>query len=185
MIRMIRRGIANKGEMSQPQTFNAVIQIRGVNPYVLVSRARAKAIKSGWRKPMPVLVRVNGKPQDGWRINMMPVGDGRFYLYLHGEVRKASTTGVGDRVRVEVWFDAEYRNGPQHAMPAWFRKALVGNPTAKANWKKLIPSRQKEVLRYFANLKSPGAQQRNLDRAIRALSEGSSRFMGRTWKDGA
>jgi hypothetical protein len=44
------------------------------------------------------------------RINMMPVGDGRFYLYPHGDVRKASGTAVGDRVRVEIAFDASYRN---------------------------------------------------------------------------
>lgn len=43
---------------------------------------------------------------------------GSFYLYLHGDVRKASTTKVGDRVHVEVSFDAEYRNGPMHPMPA-------------------------------------------------------------------
>ncbi len=54
----------------------------------------------------------------------MPVGDGSFYLYLHGDVRKASDTVVGDRVPVEIDFDPSYRNGPQHPMPAWFRQAL-------------------------------------------------------------
>jgi hypothetical protein len=51
-------------------------------------------------KPLPVVVRINGKPADGWRINMMPVGDGSFYLYLHSNVRKASGEAVGDRVRL-------------------------------------------------------------------------------------
>ena len=82
--------------------FTAVIKIRGVNPFILVSTLRASAIKPGWRKPLPVLVRINGKPEKAWRINMMPVGDGSFYLYLHGDIRKASGTAVGDRVRVEI-----------------------------------------------------------------------------------
>jgi len=82
-------------------SFTAVIKIRGVNPFILVSAARANAIKPGWRKPLPVYVRINGKPAKAWRINMMPVGGGGFYLYLHGDVRKASGTVVGDRVRVE------------------------------------------------------------------------------------
>src|SRR5260370_35380639 len=37
--------------------FTAVIKIGGVNPFILVSTLRANAIKPGWRKPLPVLVR--------------------------------------------------------------------------------------------------------------------------------
>jgi hypothetical protein len=47
---------------------------------------------------------------------MMPVGDGSVYLYLHGDIRKASGTAVGDRVRVEIEFDMGNKNGPQHRM---------------------------------------------------------------------
>jgi hypothetical protein len=164
--------------------FSAVIQIHGINPYVLVSARRAAKLKRGWRKPMPVLVRVNGLPKDAWRINMMPLGNGSFYLYLHGDVRKTSCTGVGDRVNIEARFDPAYKNGPQHAMPAWFRAPLEENSNASAAWDALPPSRQKEVLRYFAQLKSPEARQRNLDRAMRVLCSKNERFMGRSWKNG-
>src|ERR1700674_2556367 len=77
-------------------SFTSIIKIRGVNPFILVSASRANTIKPGWRKPLPVLARINGKPAKAWRINMMPVGDGSYYLYLHGDVRKASGTVVGD-----------------------------------------------------------------------------------------
>src|SRR5690348_18485077 len=107
--------------------FSSVIEIHGVNPYLLVSAKRASKLKPGWRKPMPVLLKINGKPEQSWRINLMPVGDGSFRLYLHGGVRKATNTGVGDRVRVEVRLDAKYRGGPMHPMPAWFRSALAKN----------------------------------------------------------
>src|SRR5216684_7883648 len=134
--------------------FRAVMKIHGVNPFVLVSAKRASKLKPGWRKPMPVLVKINGKPEKPWRINMMPIGDGSFRLYLHGGVRNASNTGVGDRVRVEVRFDAKYRGGPMRPIPVWFRNALDRNRVAKQNWNALIPGRKKEVLRYFATLKS-------------------------------
>ncbi len=165
--------------------FSAVIKIRGVNPFVLVSASRANAIKPGWRRPLPVLVRINGKPADAWRINMMPAGNGSFYLYLHGDVRRASGTVVGDRVRVEIEFDASYRNGPQHPMPRWFKQALVGNPQTMKNWKALIPSRKKEILRYFSHLNSPDARARNLASALHVLSGEPGRFMARTWKNGS
>ncbi len=165
-------------------TFRAKIEIAGVNPYVLVSCARAAKVRTNWRRPMPVLVRINGKPETPWHINMMPRGDGSFYLYLHGHVRTASGTKVEDRVTVEIEFDEKYKNGPLHPMPRWFRSALRSNPPALEAWNKLSPSRKKEVLRYFAGLKSEAARERNLARAISVLSGSAERFMGRLWVAG-
>jgi ribonuclease HI len=115
---------------------------------------------------------------------MMPIGDGSFYLYLHGDVRKASKTKVGDMVAVDVWFDSSYENGPMHPMPNWFKTALNKNVQAKQAWDALIPSRQKEILRYFSWLKSDEAKKRNLDKALLVLSGHEGRFMARSWKDG-
>jgi hypothetical protein len=163
--------------------FRSTIALNKINPYVLISAARAARLKKGWRKPLPILVRVNGQPQKPWRINLMPVGDGSFYLYLHGTVRKASNTKVGDTVTVELAFDPAYRNGPMHPMPPSFQRALNKNPRAKRAWTQLIPSRQKEILRYFAALKSTEARQRNLQRALHVLSGARARFMARSWNE--
>lgn len=165
--------------------FAATIQIRGINPFIQVSALRANAIKPGWRKPLPVLARINGKPEKAWRINMMPAGDGDFYLYLRGTIRKESGTAVGDRVQVEIDFDASYENGPQHPVPRWFKQALLENPQAAKNWKALSPSRKKEVLRRFAGLKTQEARARNLSQALHVLKGETGRFMARTWKNGS
>ena len=92
--------------------FDAVIEMQGVNPFVEVSASQANLLKPGWRKALPVVVRIHGPSATAWRTNMMPDGNGNFYLYLYGSMRKASGTKVGDRVRLEVEFDAAYRNGP-------------------------------------------------------------------------
>ncbi len=164
--------------------FKAVMKIYNGNPYIPVSATRATRLKKGWRKPMPVLVKIHGKPKEGWKINMMPRGDGSFYLYLHGYVREASKTGVGDKVDVDVVFDEEYRSGPMHPMPVWFREALNNNFKARGAWEELIPSRKKEVLRYFSWLKSDEAKKRNLEKAMHVLSGKEGRFMARSWKNG-
>jgi bacteriocin resistance YdeI/OmpD-like protein/uncharacterized protein DUF1905 len=164
--------------------FTAVINIRDGNPYIFVSAARARAIKAGWRKPLPVLVHVNGMPKKPWRINMMPIGNGGFFLYLHGDVRRASGTKVGDRVTVDVTFDTAYKSGPMHPMPLWFRTALAKNPKAQKAWDELIPSRKKEILRYLSWLKSPEARTRNVARALHVLSGKKGRFMARAWRHG-
>lgn len=165
--------------------FSSVMKIRGINPYVPVSKEQAAALKPDWRKPMPVLVRINGQPKEAWPINMMPDGDGGFYLYLHGSVREASKTKVGDTVDVEVRFDAAYKNGPMHPMPDWFRVPLEKDTKALRGWEMLIPSRQKEILRYLAGLKSASARERNVTKALHVLSGSEARFMARSWQGGS
>lgn len=167
-----------------PLKFASVIEIYNGNPYVLVSEARARQLQKNWRKPMPVLVQINDEPNSPWKINMMPIGDGSFYLYLHGDVRKASKTKVGDRVEVWVQFDDKYKNGPMHPMPEWFEKPLSANSKALNSWEALPPSRQKEILRYFSWLKSDAARERNVTKALFVLSGNEGRFMARTWNDG-
>jgi hypothetical protein len=177
-------GCESAGVSLAEQSFTAAIRIRGINPYIAISASRAKALKPGWRRPLPVLVRIGGIPRDPWRTNLMPTGDGGFYLYLHGRMRRASNCGVGKRVEVQLRVDQHYVGGAVHPMPVWFRDRLNTSSTALRNWNSLVPSRQKEILRYFASLKSEAARARNVDRAMRVLLGQCERFMARSWEDG-
>jgi hypothetical protein len=150
--------------------FNSSIGILGINPYVLVDSVNATALRKDWREPMPVIVQIDNLPDVPYHTNMMPSGNGEFYLYLHNGIRKASDTKVGDTVNVKMWFDHEYRNGPMHNMPERFKQLLGEHTDAAANWRTLSPSRQKEVLRYFAGLKSDEAMERNILRAIHVFN---------------
>jgi hypothetical protein len=170
--------------VGEPLFLTALIELVGVNPYVRVVADQAERLKPGWRGPMPVVVGINGVPNTRWRTNMMPVGEGAFNLYLHGEMRKASQTSVGEPVELELWFDEAYVNGPQHLIPAWFQAALDLDSAAHANWKRLAPSRQKELLRYFDRLKSTEAIDRNLVRVMHVLRGNQGHYMGRDWAGG-
>ncbi len=68
-------------------------------------------------------------------------------------------------------------------VPSWFKAALQENPRAARNWEALIPSRKKEILRYFTRLKSQEARGRNLERALHVLSGKRGRFMARAWNE--
>ncbi len=163
--------------------FRAKVQIKLQNPYVLVSKQNAEDLKRGWKKPMPVLAQI-GIPKKPWKINMMPKGDGSFFLYLNGKIRKSSGTNVGDEVLVHLSFDDSYQGGPTHPMPQWFSIPLTKNKKALAAWNELSPSRKKEILRYFSWLKSDEAQERNVARALLVLSGNEGRFIARKWKNG-
>jgi len=157
------------------------IEINGINPYVLVPQSFANSLKPNWRKALPVMIKVNQKPESYWHINMVPKGDGDFYLYLHNDVRLASDTKVGDTVDVEILFDDAYQNGPQHSMPKELELFLEKNKQAREAWAALSPSRQKEVLRYLAGLKSEEARQRNIEKIKCVLNGETMRFMARDW----
>lgn len=161
--------------------FTSLIKLSGINPYVIVEAGIAEKLKPRWRRPMPVIARLDGHPRQGWRINLMPIGDGRFTLYLNGDVRREAAAKVGDSVAVELRFDDSYAGGPANPMPSWFSSALARRPRARRAFEALPPSRQKEILRYFAGLKSVEAQQRNLEKALLVLSGRPGRFMARDW----
>lgn len=165
--------------------FQATIELRGINPYILVSAEQAAELAPGWRRPMPVLVQLNGGPSPAWPINMMPVGDGSFYLYLDNQIRKPTQTTVGDEVTVTLRFDTTYKAGPTDSMPEELATALSANAVAATNWEKLPPSRKKDVLRYLGRLQSSDVRQSNIVRLMFVLEGNEGRYLARTWKGGA
>ena len=134
--------------------FRTLMEINKINPDVLVRANQVARLKSD------------------------------LFLYLHGHVRRASGTSVGGVVSITLAFDDEYKGGPAHPMPPWFGHELDRNPKARKGWANLTPSRQKEILRYFAGLKSAAARERNLRRALHVLAGGNARFMAREWNAG-
>jgi hypothetical protein len=161
--------------------FRAKVGLRGVNPYVLVRPDRARRLRQDWLRPMPLRVRINGEPEVPWTTNMIPAGDGSFFLYLNGVMRTASRTAVGDVLEVELEFDPDYRGGPLQPMPPELVEGLDRSPRARKGWQALTPARQKEVVRYIAGLKSLEARRRNVEKAVEVLAGGNLRFLGREW----
>jgi Domain of unknown function (DUF1905) len=182
-IRWLYQGAEGQSKRMPTLRIRSRMEIIGVNPYVMVGGKEASQLRKNWRGPIPVCFWVNERSDMTWRVNLIPVGGGRFRLYLNGDVRRESNLHVGDVLDIEARFDEEYRGGPLHPMPVWFDEALSCNILAKRGWDRLIPSRQKEILRYFAQLKSPEAEQRNLKRALNVLAGGSGRFMARSWNE--
>jgi hypothetical protein len=141
--------------------FTQTISIVGVNPYVTVPLKIAKTFgKKGF---VPVKIKVNGHP---FLANLVPVGEGRHRLYLHGIMRKKVLAQVGDKVTIELTYDPKLRVEP---MSKSLAKMLKTSPPGYRNWKNLSPSRRKEVNRYLNRLKSDEVLKRNIDRVMKYL----------------
>jgi hypothetical protein len=155
-------------------SFKAKIEIIGVNPYVLLPASVLKVIfKQAGKEKGAIAVRgkLDGNPYTQTLVKY----SGKWRLYLNGPMRKIAGKDVGDRVEVTIEFDPLERTIP---IPPKFLKALQDNPRAKHVFEQLSPSRQKEIARYIANLKSEEAITKNITRAIKFLT-GNERFVGR------
>ena len=148
--------------------FSATIYKLGINPVVDPPERVLAAIfrQAGRTKgPIPVLGKLNGasfrqtlvKYSSAWR------------LYINGVMLKASGTKVGDEVRIEIEFD---NSPPKVAMPADLAQAFRRDRAARIAFEKLVPSRQKEILRYIGSLKSAASIERNVAKIIEQLRDG-------------
>ncbi|MFQ5705562.1 MAG: YdeI/OmpD-associated family protein [Gemmatimonadales bacterium] len=179
--------------MVREQSFTAVIEISGVNPYVdvpprvlktfgggakvavLVQVAAADATKKKspgasrriLAKHATRLKAIGRLAAGGWfRSTLLALQSGAPRLYLDTWMRKTANVGVGDRVQVTLRPDRGSRELP---MPTVLCEALDGNERAKAAWELLPPSRRREILTYLNFLKTRTALERNVQKTIAGL----------------
>ncbi|MGV8839314.1 MAG: YdeI/OmpD-associated family protein [Bauldia sp.] len=147
--------------MPAPLRFTAVIAKVGINPYVDVPEAISAAL--GGPGYIPVATTVDGH---AFPANLVPLGGGRFRLFLHGAMRKAAGKDVGDAVAIGLTRDTSPRVEPVRVE---FAAALEASPEARAAFAALPPSRQKEILRYLNNLKRADSVARTVAKVVARL----------------
>jgi len=130
-------------------TFKATIDIIGINPFVFLPASVLTSIQKQANKTKgPIRVKGTIDGHDFTRTLVKYSGDWR--LYINGPMLKAANKKV----------------------------ALDQNEKAKQVFNSLSPSRQNEIVRYIANLKSEAAIEKNVRRAVQFLL-GKDRFIGR------
>ena len=91
---------------------------------------------------------------------------GHWRLYLNTPMRKAAGINVGDIALFDIEFDPVERTIAMHPKLLF---AFAKNKPAKTTFDKLPPYRQKEILRYTANLKTDASVQKNVAKIIEHL----------------
>jgi hypothetical protein len=108
-------------------SFNAQIQIIGINPYVLLPDKVLVALFAQANKKkgaIPVKGKING--QDF--IQTLVKYSGKWRLYLNTPMRRSTNTEVGDKVSIEIEFDPVERLVPINLK---LKKALDKDRKAK------------------------------------------------------
>ena len=156
------------------RSFSAKIGIIGINPYVLLPLPPLKYIfqrAARDKGAIPVRLSIGGENF----IQNLGKYKGEWRLYLNGPMRKASAKEVGDKIEIKIDYDPKERRTPVHPR---LRNVFNENEEAKVSFEKLTPSRQKEILRYINNLKSPESVDKNIQRLVSHLN-GKQSFAGR------
>ena len=160
--------------MMRTHEFTAELEIVGVNPFVTVPSPILQEIfkAAGKEKsPIPICGAVNDKP---YQQNLM-FFKGQWRLYVNMKMLKNSPQRIGETLKMTIAYDTEPRLIEQ---PQPLKEALAENPDAQEVFETLTPSKQLEINRYIAKLKSQEAIERNVARAIGFLL-GKNRFVGR------
>jgi hypothetical protein len=150
-----------------PFAFKAKIYKVGINPVVEVpDRITAKMEPA--KGYIPVKGKIEGHP---YIQTLCPVKDAPYRLYVNGPMLKGGKVKVGDTVSFSIEQDYSDRNKKAFRMSSALRKALEDHDLYAA-FKKQIPSRQKETIRYLGMLKTAVSVDRNIKRVIASLKEG-------------
>ncbi|KFF24313.1 YdeI/OmpD-associated family protein [Chryseobacterium vrystaatense] len=155
-------------------SFTAVLEIIGINPFVFVPDEILDGIfiAAGKDKsPIPVKGTVNGKE---FKQNLMKyLGEWRLYVNLL--MLKNSPKRIGETIEVSIEYDASDRSISIHPK---LDEAIKASPVATKNFENLIPSRKNELIRYINNLKTDSSIERNIGKIIRHL-HGETDFFGK------
>jgi hypothetical protein len=155
-------------------TFQATLDIIGVNPFVFVPEPVLQAIfEAAGKNKGPVRVRgsVNGQPFTQTLVRF----SGHWRLYINLVMLKNSPHRIGEVLDIQIAYNPEARE--TYSVPA-FTQALAQEPAASAVFESLSQSRKEEIVRYLFRLKSQEVLEKNVIRAIEFL-KGNGRFVGR------
>ena len=148
--------------------FRAKIYKVGINLCVDVPR-RITAQMTSNRGYIPVKGRIK---EYRFEQTLVPVKNRPYRLFVNGLMLKGSGSSLGDSVTFSIEQTSAKRK--DSLMPRDLKRKLVETKLMSA-FAKLIPSRQKEILRYLNYLKTPEAKARNINKVLDLLKDKASR----------
>lgn len=160
--------------MENTNKFSAVLQLIGINPYVLVPEAILNNIFVQAQKnkgSIPVCGFINEVPYTQTLVKYK----GEWRLYINLKMLVNSPRRIGETISVTIQWDNKDRT---IKMLPQFETALKNDLEAHRIFESLTPSLQKEIIRYLSSLKKEETVNRNIALAIGFL-KGENRFVAR------
>lgn len=154
--------------------FKASLDIIGINPFVFVPEQILKDIFTHAGKDkgyIPVSVVINDNKHHQTLVKFR----GYWRLYINTKMLPNSPKRIGEIIEIAIEYDPTDRTIKPHPE---LLQALNQNMEAKQVFEGIPASRQKEIIRYIASLKTAESVTKNVQRVIGFLT-GKNRFVGR------
>ncbi len=146
--------------------FSAKIYKVGINPCVKVPFSLSNKMT-----PTKGYIPIKGQIEKYFfQQTLVPVKNANYRLYVNGLMLKGAGVKLGDKVNFQIEQDFTSRKKAYPMLKA-FKKKLDEHNLHQV-FKKLTPSRQKEILRYLNYLKTEESLMRNIEKVIRQLAFG-------------
>ncbi|WP_353134299.1 YdeI/OmpD-associated family protein, partial [Pseudopedobacter sp.] len=155
-------------------SFEAEIEIIGINPYVQVPNNILEQIFVLAEKDkgfIPVKGTVNESPYQQTLVKYR----GLWRLYINTTMLKDSPKRIGEKIHITLSLDLSDRTILPHPR---LLEALEENKAAREVFDRISPSLRKEIIRYISFLKTEESITKNVNKAIDFLL-GKGRFVGR------
>ncbi|MEJ6392840.1 YdeI/OmpD-associated family protein [Gymnodinialimonas sp. 2305UL16-5] len=98
----------------------------------------------------------------------IPVGDGRRYFIVSPQVKAHTGLDVGDEAEMRFRMDDQ----DYVEVPRSLELALTANDAVSIQWDKLTPGKKRMFTNHVLSAKTAPTEQRRVDEAIAAISEG-------------
>lgn len=147
--------------------FNTVVRKRGETPYVDIPHVISRDLGASGFIPVTGTIGAHAVS-----TSLVPVGNGRYRLYLDAVTRRKMRLKPGETVVVEL--DRDTRTGSV-SLPEDFERVLSGNPDAAEAFGKLPEHRRNELLKHLDGTREPDLRARTIDGIIRWLAESGSK----------
>ncbi len=100
----------------------------------------------------------------------MPVGDGLRYFIVSPTTKANTGLDVGDEVEMRFRIDDQ-----DHVdVPTALELALDAEPVARERWDRLTAGKKRMFTNHVASAKTPATEQRRVNEAVQAISDGLS-----------
>lgn len=134
----------------------------GIIRFVDVPRAVSRELGSG-AAHIPVQGSVEGAPL---RTTMVPAGNGRHRLAIHGDIYRKLRIDAGAVVEVSIALDEESR---EPALPPALVSALKFSKVAAAEFRSMTTALRRQVVRCLNSVKSQAALERRIAKFVAHL----------------
>lgn len=135
--------------------------------FLLVPKAASGKLSS--RGQVAVEGTINGH---AFKAMLEPDGEGSHWLKVDAGLRKKATAEAGEDVALEF---AQTDEPPEPKLPPELRKALAGEPAAKAQWAELKPAQRHDWVLWITSAKRPETRIKRIANACDMLASGKRR----------